>query len=188
MKKSQYVYPELNPMSCDKCGVEIDKKMHTQHADSIPCVAMALAKQAGRDGYVKCEEAMFVLLCSVTPLDHPSALVSKLKTGIETSNQFQRKLVAYNAIEELWADRVAVEMIRQMQWSMEARLQAVRRYAAWKQHNATEAVDVGGAPTGKVDPWTTNGVAIGESLGVAFGRNRVSYDGITRTSSGTYSG
>lgn len=156
--------------TCRLCGVEVAASVAKQHTNTVPCEVRRLIKTAHENGLVRCEDAIFSQLTSAE-LTGANVRAGKLKTGITTH---PGKADMYSAIEESWADSVAVALMRRAEWSMEMRLDAVRRYAEWRKDNPLETVHAIAEETTRVDGWKNC-----REIGVSFSRRgtMVRYDG-----------
>ncbi len=114
-------------MKCQSCGVEVLESVLEQHAQSVPCHARTLARQAELRGLVRCEDAI------ASQLKGTQASVEMLKTGICTHTSVSRKHDPYDFMEEMWVDRVVLEILRSEAWTPEERVQAVNKYATWRK-------------------------------------------------------
>ncbi len=126
------------------CGVEVAVSVMSQHVKTVPCKVRRLIRDAHANGLVRCEDAVFIHLSMM------DVRAGKIKTGIITH---PGKPATYSAVEEAWADVVAVALMRKTGQPLEMRIDAVRRYAEWRKENPMEIVYTSTEDAVRNDGW-----------------------------------
>lgn len=165
-KRTQLEYKTVKLISCPACGVEIADDVLAEHTKSVLCSTKTLAKQAELSGLVRCEDAIFEQLSGT------GALVVKLKTGVKPHDAQIRSISGFNAVEEQWADSVAVALMRRAGRPMEDRIRAVKTYAKWREEHPMERVSIGEEENQHVESWCNR-----REIGIQFKHGTVRYNG-----------
>lgn len=165
--RSQLDYQNVKLISCPSCGVEIADDVLEEHTKSVPCAAKAEARKAEAMGLTRCEDAILEQLSEI------GVPIAKFKTRVRTHDGFSRKTIAFYSIEEQWADRVAVELMRQPGFTMDERIAAVEKYLKWRERYPNAKVRV--SKEQRTDLWRKN-----NETRVSFRRGVACYDGVRR--------